>query len=76
MKAVKTPRRRVTLAAVVPSLQIALDGDWRHYSCLVEKVFGVQDLVTIAGDNHGALVRLKLARQPLSAVIEMAEAGS
>jgi hypothetical protein len=76
MKAVKTPRRRVTLAAVVPSLQIALDGDWRHYSCLVEKVFGVQDLVTIAGDNHGALVRLKLAQLPLNTVIEMAEAGS
>jgi hypothetical protein len=76
MKAVKTPRRRVTLAAVVPSQQIELDGDWRHYSCLVAKVFGVQDLVTIAGDNHGALVRLKLARQPLSPVIEMAEAGS
>jgi len=39
-------------------------------------VFGVQDLVTIAGDNHGALVRLMLARQPFSPVIEMAEAGS
>jgi hypothetical protein len=76
MKAVKTPRRRVTLAAVVPSLQIELDGDWRRYSCLVAKAFGVQDLVTIAGDNHEALVRLKLARQPLSPVIEMAEAGS
>lgn len=40
------------------------------------KVFGVQDLVTIAGDNHGALVRLKLAQLPLNTVIEMAEAGS
>jgi hypothetical protein len=76
MKAVKTPRRRVTLAAVVPSLQIELDGDWRRYSCLVAKVFGVQDLVTIAGDNHGSLVRLKLAQQPPSPVAEMAEAGS
>jgi hypothetical protein len=32
--------------------------------------------VTIAGDNHRALVRLKLTRQPLSPVIEMAESGS
>ena len=39
-------------------------------------VFGVQDLVTIAGDDHGALMRLKLARQTHSPVIEMAEAGS
>jgi hypothetical protein len=42
----------------------------------VVKVFGVQDLVTIAGDNHGALARLKLAQLPLNTVIEMAEAGS
>jgi hypothetical protein len=76
MKAVKTPCRRVTLAAVVPSLQIELGATGGVTLTLIAKVFGVQDLVTIAGDNHGALVRLKLARQPLSPVIEMAEAGS
>jgi hypothetical protein len=36
----------------------------------------VQDLVTIAGNNHGTLVRLKLAQQLLNTVIEMAKAGS
>jgi len=36
----------------------------------------VQDLVTIAEENHASLVRLKLAQQPPSPVVEMAEAGS
>jgi hypothetical protein len=55
---------------------IGAGGNCWRYSCLVAKVFGVQDLVTIAGNNHGALVRLKLAQLPLNTVIEMAEAGS
>jgi hypothetical protein len=32
--------------------------------------------MTIAGDDYEVLVRLKLAQQPQSLVIEMAEAGS
>ena len=60
----------------MPRAAPALSGVFLLIRCLVAKVFGVQDLVTIAGDNHGALVRLKLAQLPLNTVIEMAEAGS
>jgi hypothetical protein len=52
----------VFLALVAPSPQIELEGDWQRYSCVLSQVSGVQYLVTIAGDNHGALVRLKLER--------------
>jgi len=42
-------------------------------------VFGVQDLVTIAGDNHETMKRTKLVApewQNLSQVIEMVEVDS
>ena len=76
MRALTTLRSRVVLALIASRLMIGAGGNCWRYSCLVAKVFGVQDLVTIAGDNHRALVRLKLTRQPLSPVIEMAESGS
>ena len=41
-----------------PSLQINLDGDWRRYKRLLPKDCAVLGVVTIAGDDHGALVRL------------------
>ena len=46
------------LALVAPSPQIELEGDWQRYSCVLSQVPGVQYLVTIAEDDHGALVRL------------------
>jgi hypothetical protein len=45
-------------APVAPSLQVELDGDWRRYTRLLPKDCAVLGLVTIAGDDHGALVRL------------------
>ena len=57
MKALKT-RRRVAPAPVVPSLQIDLEGDWRRYTRLLPKFCTVLDVVTIDGDDHGALVWL------------------
>ncbi|MDM7938616.1 MAG: hypothetical protein QUV06_14345 [Cyanobium sp. CZS 48M] len=45
-------------APVAPSLQIDLDDDWRRYKRLLSKDFEVIGVVTIAGDDHGALVRL------------------
>ena len=76
MRARKTRRGCEVLALIATCLMNGAGGNCWRYSYQVAKVVGVQDLVTIAGDNHGALVRLKLARQPLSPVIEMAEAGS
>jgi hypothetical protein len=59
MKALKTRRRRrAAPAPVTPSLQIDLEGDWRRYTRLLPKDCEVLGVVTIAGDDHGALVRL------------------
>jgi hypothetical protein len=59
MKALKTRRpRRVAPAPVAPSLQIDLQGEWRRYTRLLPKDGAVLGVVTIAGDDHGALVRL------------------
>jgi hypothetical protein len=58
MKALKTRRRRVAPAPVAPSLQIDLEGDWRRYTRLLPKIFTVLGVVSIDGDDHGALVRL------------------
>lgn len=60
MKALKTRRRRGTHAPApaAPSLQIELDGDWRRYTRLLPKDCAVLGVVTIGGDDHGALVRL------------------
>ncbi len=58
MKAMRTRRRRVAPAPVAPSLQIDLQGDWRRYTRLLPKECEVIGVVTIAGDDHGALVRL------------------
>jgi hypothetical protein len=58
MKALKTRRRRVAPAPVAPSLQIDLEGDWRRYTHLLPKDCEVIGVVTIAGDDHGALARL------------------
>jgi hypothetical protein len=57
MKAMRTRRRRVAPAPVAPSLQIDLQGDWRRYTRLLPKECEVIGVVTIAGDDHGALVR-------------------
>jgi hypothetical protein len=54
----KTRRRRAATAPVAPSLQIDLRGDWRHYTRLLPKDCEVIGVVTIGGDDHGALVRL------------------
>ena len=45
-------------APASPSLQIDLDGDWRRHKRLLPKDCAVLGVVTIAGDDHGALVRL------------------
>jgi hypothetical protein len=58
MKALRTLRRRVPPAPVAPSLQIDLQGDWRRYTRLLPKGCEVIGVVTIAGGDHGALVRL------------------
>jgi hypothetical protein len=58
MKAMRTRRRRLSPAPVSPSLQIDLEGDWRRYTRLLPKDCEVLGVVTIAGDDHGALVRL------------------
>jgi len=58
MKALKTRRRRSVPAPIPPSLQIDLEGDWRRYTRLLPKDCAVIGVVTIAGDDHGALVRL------------------
>ena len=60
MKPLKIRRRRrvVAPAPVAPSLQIDLEGDWRRYTRLLPKDCEVIGVVTIAGDDHGALVRL------------------
>jgi hypothetical protein len=58
MKALKTRRRRVAPAPIPPSLQLDLQGEWRRYTRLLPMECVVLDVVTIAGDDHGALVRL------------------
>jgi hypothetical protein len=58
MKAMRTRRRRTSPVPVAPSLQIELEGDWRRYTRLLPKDCEVLGVVTIAGDNHSALVRL------------------
>lgn len=58
MKAMRTRRRRVAPAPAAPSLQIDLEGVWRRYTRLLPKDCAVLGVVTIAGDDHGALVRL------------------
>ncbi len=58
MKALSTRRRRVAPAPVAPSLQINLEGDWRKFTRLLPKDCEVIGVVTIGGDDHGALVRL------------------
>jgi len=58
MKALKTRRRRVAPAPVAPSLQSDLQGEWRRYTRLLPKGCEVLGVAIIAGDDHGALVRL------------------
>ena len=60
MKPLKIRRRRrvVAPAPVAPSLQIDLEGDWRRYTRLLPKDCAVLGVVTIGGNDHGALVRL------------------
>lgn len=58
MRALKTRRRRVSPAPITPSLQVDLEGDWRRYTRLLPKDCAVLGVVTIAGDDHGTLVRL------------------
>lgn len=43
---------------VAPSLQIDLEGDWLRYTRLLPKDCAVLGVVTIAGDDQGALMRL------------------
>ena len=58
MKTMRTRRRVVAPAPVAPSLQSDLEGDWRRYTRLLPKECEVLGVVTIAGDDHGAQVRL------------------
>jgi hypothetical protein len=58
MKALKTRRGRAFPAPILPTMQIGMDGDWRRYTRLLPKGCEVIGVVTIAGDDHGALVRL------------------
>jgi len=58
MKAMRTHRRRTSPVPVAPSLQIDLEGDWRCYTRLLPKDCEVLGVVTIAGDDHGALVKV------------------
>jgi hypothetical protein len=39
-------------------MHIDMDGDWRKFTRLLPKDCEVIGVVTIAGDDHGALVRL------------------
>jgi hypothetical protein len=58
MKALKTRHRRVAPAPIPPTMQIDMDGDWRKFTRLLPKDCEVIGVVTIGGDDHGALVRL------------------
>jgi len=60
MKPLKIRRRRrvVAPAPIAPSLQIDLEGDWQRYTRLLPKDCAVLGVVTIGGNDHGALVRL------------------
>jgi hypothetical protein len=48
----------VAPAPIPPSLQLDLQGEWRRYTRLLPMDCGGLDVVTLAGDDHGALVRL------------------
>ena len=61
MKALKTRRRRVAPAPVAPTMHIDMDGDWRKVTSLLPKDCAVLGVVSISGDDHGALVRLASA---------------
>lgn len=43
---------------VAPTMQIDLDGDWKRFTRLLPKDCEVIGVVTIAGNDSGALVRL------------------
>jgi hypothetical protein len=58
MKALKTRRRRVAPAPIPPRLQIDLQGEWRRCTRLLPKDCEELGVAVIAGDDHGALVRL------------------
>jgi hypothetical protein len=58
MKALQSRRRRSVPAPVAPSLQIDLVGDWQRHTRLLPKDCDLISVVTIAGDDHGVLVRL------------------
>jgi hypothetical protein len=60
MKALRIRKRRrvVAPAPIPPTLHIDMDGDWRKFTRLLPKGCEVIGVVTIAGDDHGALVRL------------------
>ena len=58
MKTLNTSRRRSVPAPFALSLQIDLDGDLRRYTSLLQKDCEVLGVVTIGGDDRGALVRL------------------
>lgn len=51
-------RRRMAPAPILPTMHIDMDGDWRKFTRLLSKDCEVIGVVTIAGDDHGALVRL------------------
>ena len=51
-------RSRNSPAPIAPSMQINIDGEWRKFTRLLPKDCEVLGVVTIGGDDHGALVRL------------------
>jgi hypothetical protein len=58
MKTMRTRRRVVAPAPIAPSLQIDLEGDWRRYTLLLPKDCAMLGVVTIGGNDYGAMVRL------------------
>jgi hypothetical protein len=58
MKTMRTRRRVVAPAPIAPSLQIDLEGDWRRYTRLLPKDCAMLGVVTIGGNDHGAMERL------------------
>jgi hypothetical protein len=57
MKPLKT-RRRARVAPIPPTMQIDLAGDWRQFTRMLPKDCEVIGVVTIGGDDSGALVKL------------------
>jgi len=51
-------RSRNSPAPVAPTMHINMDGEWRKFTRLLPKDCEVIGVVTIGGDDHGALVRL------------------